>query len=118
MGSALRVASSRSPIAHQTVQEKRSHTRVPLSAPALCEPRDGQSFPATSKDISIGGMFLECETTLGFNTEVVIVLRLPGAKQDSRLSGVVRWAKPGGFGVQFNAVGVLETHLISQLMRG
>ena len=71
-----------------------------------------------TRDISIGGTFLESETTLGFNTEIVIVLRLPGAKQDSRLPGVVRWLKPGGFGVQFGAVGVLETHLISQMMRG
>jgi len=100
------------------VQEKRSHTRVPLSVPAQCEPRGGEPFPATSKDISIGGMFLECETTLGFNAEVVIVLRLPGGKQDSRLEGVVRWVKPGRLGVQFGAVGVMDTHLISQLMRG
>jgi hypothetical protein len=118
MGLALRVPFLRSPIAHQAVQEKRSHARVPLSVPTQCEPRGGQPFPATSKDISIGGMFLECEATLDFNTEVVIVLRLPGAKQDSRLSGVVRWMKPGGFGVQFGAIGVLDTHLISQLMRG
>ena len=100
------------------MQEKRSHLRVPLSVTAQCEPRGGQPFSATTKDISIGGMFLESETTLGFNTEIVIVLRLPGAKQDSRISGVVRWMKPGGIGVQFAAVGVLETHLISELMRG
>jgi hypothetical protein len=100
------------------VQEKRNHSRTPLRVAALCEPRDGQSFPATTRDISIGGMFLESETTLGFNTEIVIVLRLPGSKQDSRLSGVVRWNKPGGFGVQFSGLGVLETHLIGELMRG
>jgi len=100
------------------VQEKRSHIRVPLSVPAQCEPRGGQPFPAMTKDISIGGTFLESEVTLGFNTEVVIVLRLPGAKQDSRLPGVVRWTAPGGFGVQFGMLGVMETHLISQLMRG
>lgn len=100
------------------MHEKRSHPRVPLTVPALCEPKGGQPFPATSKDISIGGMFLECETVVGFNTEIVVVLRLPEAKQDMRLPGVVRWVKPGGIGVQFGLLGALETHLISQLMRG
>jgi hypothetical protein len=100
------------------VQEKRSHARVPLSVLAHCEPRGGQPFVATTKDISIGGMFLECELAVGFNTEIVIVLRLPEGKQDVRLPGIVRWVKPGGFGVQFGLLGAMETHLISQLMRG
>jgi hypothetical protein len=100
------------------VQEKRSHVRVPLNVEAQCEPKGGQPFSAMTKDISIGGMFLESDAVLGFNTEIVIVLRLPGAKQDSRLPGIVRWVKTGGFGVQFGNLGVLETHLITQLMRG
>jgi hypothetical protein len=37
---------------------------------------------------------------------------------DSRLSGVVRWAKPGGFGVQFGPMGARETHAMTRLMRG
>ena len=100
------------------MQEKRSHIRVPLSVVAHCEPRGGQPFTAMTKDISVGGMFLESDASLGFNTEIVIVLRLPGAEQDSRLPAVVRWMKTGGFGVQFGLLGAVETHLITELMRG
>lgn len=100
------------------MHEKRSHSRIPLNVVAQCEPRVGPPFPAMTKDISLGGMFLEASTSVTLNTEVVIVLRLPNAKQDSRLPSVVRWLGPGGFGVQFGLLGALETHLITQLMRG
>ncbi len=99
------------------MDEKRSHPRVPLDAPVTCECKDAASFSAVSKDISIGGMFLESDAQVAFGTEVVIVVRLPGAKQEMKLPGVVRWVKPGGFGVQFGLLGVRETHAISQLMR-
>jgi len=43
---------------------------------------------------------------------LVIVARLPNTKTDLRLPGVVRWAKPNGFGVQFGSLGARETHAI------
>jgi hypothetical protein len=42
---------------------------------------------------------------------------LPGAKKDLRLPAVVRWVKPGGFGVQFGLLGAFETHVLSELMK-
>jgi Tfp pilus assembly protein PilZ len=84
----------------------------------VCEPKGATAFEATSKDISIGGMYIEAAKTLNFGDELVIVVLLPGAKHEARLPGVVRWVKPGGFGVQFGLLGAVETHLISELMRG
>ncbi len=98
--------------------EKRSHARVPLEIQIVCEPKGSARFEATSKDISIGGMYIEAAETLKFGDELVIVALLPGAKQETRLPAVVRWVKPGGFGVQFGLLGAVETHLISELMRG
>ena len=98
--------------------EKRSHARVPLETTIVCEPKGAAAFEATSKDISIGGMYIEAAETLKFGDELVIVALLPGAKHEMRLPGVVRWVKPGGFGVQFGLLGAVETHLISELMRG
>ena len=67
--------------------------------------------------MSVGGMFLEVSHSPAFGTELTIVGLLPGAKKELRLPAVVRWVKPGGFGVQFGLLGALETHVLSELMK-
>ena len=97
------------------MQDKRLHPRTPLVVSITCEVNGGASVSGLSKDISIGGMFIESDAQLSFGTEVTIVLRLPNTKADVRLPGIVRWLKPGGFGVQFGLLGARETHAISEL---
>jgi Tfp pilus assembly protein PilZ len=99
------------------VHDKRSHPRVPLSANVTCELRDGGTIHGQSRDISVGGMFIESETPVTFGTEVTIVMRLPNTKADARLPGTIRWLNPGGFGVQFGLLGARETHAISELFK-
>jgi len=99
------------------LDDKRVHTRVPLDVTLSCERAGGASFQARAKDISVGGMFLESAELPTFGTELTMVGRLPGAKKDVRMPAVVRWTKPGGFGVQFGLLGAFETHLISELMK-
>jgi hypothetical protein len=99
------------------MQDKRTHPRVPVSAEVTCEVSGGASIIGSAKDISIGGMFIESEATVSFGMQVTIVLRLPNTKADSRLPGIVRWIKPGGFGVQFGLLGARETHVISELFK-
>lgn len=99
------------------MQDKRSHPRVPVSAEVTCEVSGAASIIGRAKDISIGGMFIESEEVVSFGLEVTIVLRLPNTKADSRLPGIVRWIKPGGFGVQFGLLGARETHAISELFK-
>ena len=100
-----------------TVQDKRSHPRVPLSVDITCEASGRPVVHGVSKDISVGGMFIESEAQVTFGTQVTIVLRLPNTKADARLPGVIRWIKPGGFGVQFGLLGARETHAISELFK-
>lgn len=99
------------------MQEKRVHARVVVDTTVSCEPRGAAAFVGLAKDISIGGMFVESTQALPFGTEVSIVGRFPGTKADLRLPGIVRWAKPNGFGVQFGSLGARETHAISELFR-
>jgi hypothetical protein len=82
-----------------------------------CELRGAPAVPGMARDIGIGGIFIESNEALPFGTEVVVVGRLPGSHIDLRLPGVVRWAKPDGFGVQFGLLGARETHAISALPR-
>ena len=99
------------------MHDKRSHPRVPLSVELTCEVKGGANISGRAKDISVGGMYIESETEVSFGTQVSIVLRLPNTKADSRLPGVIRWIKPGGFGVQFGLLGARETHAISELFK-
>jgi type IV pilus assembly protein PilZ len=82
-----------------------------------CEVNEGASILGRAKDISVGGMYIESETEVTFGTQVSIVLRLPNTKADARLPAVIRWIKPGGFGVQFGLLGARETHAISELLK-
>lgn len=99
------------------MDDKRAHSRVPIHAAVACEVTGGRTINCRAKDISIGGMFVESDEAVTFGTEVTIVLRLPNGKTDSRLPGVIRWLKPGGFGVQFGLLGARETHAISELLK-
>lgn len=99
------------------VADKRVHPRVPISADVTCEVKGGDAVLGRSRDISIGGMFIESETPVAFGLELTVVLRLPGTKADTRLPATVRWLGPGGFGVQFGLLGARETHAISELLK-
>ena len=99
------------------MQDKRVHSRVVVDTTVTCELRDAAAFVGMAKDISIGGMFVESTRVVPFGTQITIVGRFPGAKADLRLTGIVRWAKPDGFGVQFGALGARETHAISELLK-
>ncbi|HET7545305.1 MAG TPA: PilZ domain-containing protein [Polyangiaceae bacterium] len=99
------------------MEDKRVHPRVVVNTPVSCELKNGAGFTGMAKDISIGGMFVESTEVVPFGTELTIVGHFAGTKADLRLPGVVRWAKPDGFGVQFGSLGARETHAISQLLK-
>jgi type IV pilus assembly protein PilZ len=61
-------------------------------------------------------MFLLADTAPAIGTDVTVACSLP--KLDARLPAVVRWTKPGGFGVQFGLLGARETHALGLLVRG
>ena len=99
------------------MEDKRVHPRVNVDTEVSCERHDSASFIGMAKDISIGGMFIEATESLPFGTEITILLRLPGAKVQLHLPGIVRWVKPVGFGVQFGSLGARDTHAISELLK-
>jgi hypothetical protein len=99
------------------VQEKRVHNRAPISLDISCEDDAGNVFVGSTRDISMGGMYVESESSPAFGAKVTILCHLPGATAPTRLPAIVRWAKPDGFGVQFGLLGAKETHLLANLMR-
>jgi type IV pilus assembly protein PilZ len=99
------------------VQEKRVHPRVTVEIPVVCETAAGESVAGIARDISLGGMFVESSSSPPFGSSVTVVGALPGLPGEANLPGVVRWGKPGGFGVQFGLLGARETHAITKLLR-
>ena len=82
-----------------------------------CVRRDAPPVIGTTRDIGIGGAFIESAELPAFGAEVVVVGRLPGTQTELRLPGVVRWASSDGFGVQFGLLGARETHALSALLQ-
>jgi hypothetical protein len=74
------------------------------------------ALAGTIVDLSVGGVFIEAESAPPFATEVVVVGDFPG-NPGMKLPAVVRWTKPGGFGVQFGLLGARETHLLTTLVQ-
>jgi hypothetical protein len=99
------------------VNEKRRHPRVPLHVPIQYELADGTSAEGTATDLSMGGVFIEAESAPPFGAKAIIVIDLEGRGKPTRLEGIVRWGKPGGFGVQFGLMGARETHALATFIK-
>jgi type IV pilus assembly protein PilZ len=96
----------------------RRFSRTPVDAPAtLTYKGASQSFVGRTKDISVGGMFLETAHVVPFGTDVTIRVRLPKSKDELTLPGVVRWVRSDGMGIQFGLLGAKETHEITEIVR-
>lgn len=67
-------------------------------------------------DLSSGGAFVQTHFPAPKGTAVVLRLWRPGWATELSLPGVVRWARPGGMGIEFDAVGWREERLIDDLV--
>jgi hypothetical protein len=98
------------------VAEQRKHHRVPVSFKVTCILDEANKFEGVARDLSVGGLFVESDRTMAFGTSVTL-LASGLAARELRLPGVVRWAEPGGFGVQFGLLGAYATHVIVDLVK-
>jgi Na+-driven multidrug efflux pump len=98
------------------VHEKRAHGRTPISTFVACTSESGVTIAGTSRDISLGGMFIVASQQFPFGTKVTIAATLQGAGE-CKLPAIVRWTSKDGFGVQFGLLGARETHAIAKLIR-
>ena len=96
--------------------EQRKHHRIPVQIGVTCIPGDGETFEGSVKDLSLGGMFVECDVRPVFASKLTLVLRGVAARE-LRLPAVVRWSERHGFGVQFGLLGAYATHAILDLVK-
>jgi len=97
--------------------DQRRHSRKPLAVPVGFATKEGPGGEGTSRDLSLGGMFVETDLPLPFGAAVTLHFTLPGGAEPLALAGVVRWTKPDGMGIQFGSLGARETHAITEATR-
>ncbi len=98
--------------------ELRRYQRAPIDVPVEFVVKGTETrIRGQAKDVSLGGMFVETEHPAAFGAEVVVHVTLPGQRSPFAMPAVVRWARPGGMGVQFGLMGARETHAITELTK-
>jgi hypothetical protein len=100
------------------VSERRHEERVPLDTPLTFFVKGrNREHTGTAKNISVGGMLIETSSAVAFGAALDVYITLPGSSARVRLPGLVRWTRDGCVGLQFQLLGAMETHLITQLAR-
>jgi hypothetical protein len=99
------------------VNEKRQFERVGLDDAVEVE-HGGARFGARVRDISVGGVYVVTDHKLAFGEHATIWLTLPAiaSKGPRALSGIVRWVREDGFGLQFGPTGALDTYALAELV--
>ncbi len=82
-------------------QETREYHRRHTSIYAVFSGQDCY-FRDYIKDISAGGLFIETETALFINQELVITFFLPDSRKPIKIRGKVVRTDPKGFGIKFD----------------
>jgi len=100
------------------VSDKRRHPRKSVRMPVGFQVGDAPRVVAESRDMSLGGMFVETDEPAPFGAVITMFLPLPGLKQEAAVKSTVRWTEPDGMGVQFGLMGARETHAMTQILRG
>ena len=97
--------------------EQRRSDRTSIEIPVVVFTASDSSVkvPGVTRDISLGGMFVETTFPAAFGVTVFVGFTLPGHGRAMLVSGTVRWTSKGGMGVQFGLLGARETHAISEL---
>lgn len=99
------------------MSEKRQFERVGFDDTVEVE-LPGRTFRARARDISVGGLYLVTSEQAAFGEQATIRLVLPAiaAKGPRALTGVVRWVRDDGFGLQFGPTGALDTYALAELV--
>lgn len=96
--------------------------RAPVEMPVTLKTQ-GASFPATSANIGMGGLFVKTERPFPVGARVALDLNLPDQVQAISVDGEVRWilekdGRQAGMGLRFVDPPVNATVAIYGLLKG
>jgi Tfp pilus assembly protein PilZ len=99
-----------------TASRRRLHERFDVELPVVIL-HDGVEIPASTINVSLGGMLIKTERRIAFGANVLVRMELPALKEPAEIAAVVRWDRDGQIGVQFSALRAKDTWALNQLMK-
>jgi len=81
-------------------KDKREYYRQPISVYAICE-TNNRNFRDFTKDVSVGGAFIETETNLSLDEGLFITLFHKSLETPVRANGKIVRVDPMGVGIKF-----------------
>jgi hypothetical protein len=97
---------------------RRAQQRYEVQLPVSLTYQD-QVIDTTTRNISLGGMFLELDPAIPFGAVVHLQFVLPDLDQSVVVDAHVRWVQPGvGVGVQFAGLRAREVWALQKLFAG
>lgn len=96
-------------------REKRAHPRVPARIRASVILPDGSSLDGYTRDISLGGAFVELGAGVTFGTQVTLLVHFPSLDAPAQIPSTARWSTRDGVGFAFGSVRAQDTWAISQI---
>ena len=95
---------------------RRVHDRYDVSLPVTILSGSSEVSGLT-RNVGLGGMFIFTDFSAQFGDRVLLRLRLPALREDSRIEATVRWVEPDGVGVQFGSLRAMEVWGLNQLLK-
>ena len=83
-----------------------------------------KQFQAHTRNLSLGGMFIETAEDLPLQTTVELRFKLPAQPEPVEVSAEVRWREPGegalqpGLGVRFHGLRARDVWAFNRLFQG
>lgn len=97
------------------MHEKRAYSRIVVRIAVTCTTEGGRGLSGLTRDVSVGGVYIDASEIPAFGTKVTVELDTPELK-GLKMPGIVRWTKGDGFGVQFQLLGARETHGLAKIV--
>jgi uncharacterized protein (TIGR02266 family) len=85
---------------------------------------EGQTYHAVSRNLSLGGMFVETLEPLAEQTSIQIRFNVPTQPEAIEVTGEVRWVergdpgKPSGMGIRFHGLRARDVWALNRLFQG
>jgi len=98
-------------------REERSDPRSIHRMPVEIEAGGGaERYQATSRNLSLGGMFLETEGSFKAGSRIKLRFQLPAQKDSITTDAEVRWCEDEGIGVQFVGLRARDMWALTKLL--
>lgn len=79
----------------------------------------GRKGAGTSRDLSIGGVFVRFEGSLPFGDRIRLRFALPTGEREIDAEAVIRWVEPGvGFGAQLVSPRAADVWALQRFLEG